>query len=105
MDLLIQDLGDFFSSFVADRGSIALSLLFAAIFLGALAVPRLVTSRSPVQRRLAPLEAPEGDEDSPGLRVRGSQSLWNRLLSRLEKKGSVTKDVKHTSLRLKLTQA
>ncbi len=104
MDALIQDLGDFFSSFAVNRGSIALSLLFAAIFLGALAVPRLVTSRSPVQRRLAPFEPSAVDEDSPGLRARGAQSLWNRILASLEKKASVTKDEKHTSLRLRLMQ-
>jgi tight adherence protein C len=105
MDTLIQDLGDFIGSFAANRGSIALSLLFGAVFLGALAVPRLVTSRSPVQRRLAPLEAPDIDEDSPGLRATGSQSLWNKLLTRLEKKASITKDEKRTSLRLQLMQA
>jgi len=104
MDALIQNLGDFFSSFVVNRGSIALSLLFAAVFLGALAVPRLVTSRSPVQRRLAPFEPSAVDEDSPGLRARGAQSLWNRILASLEKKASVTKDEKHTSLRLRLMQ-
>ncbi len=104
MDVLIQNLGDFFSSFAVNRGSIALSLLFAAVFLGALAVPRLVTSRSPVQRRLAPFEPSAVDEDSPGLRVRGAQSLWNRILASLEKKASVTKDEKQTSLRLRLMQ-
>jgi len=104
MDALIQNLGDFFSSFVVNRGSIALSLLFAAVFLGALAVPRLVTSRSPVQRRLAPFEPSAVDEDSPGLRARGAQSLWNRILASLEKKASVTQDEKHTSLRLRLMQ-
>jgi tight adherence protein C len=104
MDALIQYVGDFFSSFEVNRGSIALSLLFAAVFLGALAVPRLVTSRSPVQRRLAPLDTFAVDEDSPGLRARGAQSLWNRILASLEKKASVTQDEKHTSLRLRLMQ-
>ena len=81
MDSLLQDLSDFFRGFVADRGSIALSLLFVAVFLGALAVPRLVTSRSPVQRRMAPTEPPATAKDGPVLRKSASRSLWNKLLA------------------------
>ncbi len=105
METLIQELGDFFSSFVADRGSIALSLLFAAVFLGVLAVPRLVTSRSPVQRRLAPIELQATTDGSPGLRVRAHQSLWNKLLASLEKRVDFAKEGAKSSLRLKLLQA
>ncbi len=104
MDTLVQDLSDFFSGFVADRGSIALTLLFAAIFLGALAVPRLVTSRSPVQRRLAPTEPRATADDGPVLRKSASRSLWNKLLAGLEKNVSHTDETKRTTLQERLLQ-
>ena len=104
MDSLLQNLGDFISGFVADRGSIALSLLFVAVFLGALTVPRLVTSRSPVQRRLAPDEPRATAEDGPALRRSASQSLWNKLLAGLEKKVSLTDEKKRTTLQEQLVQ-
>jgi tight adherence protein C len=105
VDSLLQDISDFLRGFVADRGSIALSLLFVAVFLGALAVPRMVTSRSPVQRRLAPAEPPATAEDGPRLRTRASQSLWNKLLIGLEKQVSPTEEKKKTTLQERLIQA
>ena len=54
LNSVLQGTSDALRDLFADSAMLPLTLLFLAVFIGILAVPRLVTTRSPVQRRLAP---------------------------------------------------
>ena len=50
LNSVLQGTSDAFRDLFADSAMLPLALLFMAVFIGILAVPRLVTSRSPVDR-------------------------------------------------------
>lgn len=108
MDFLnttIQAFSEFLRTLGGDTASLPLVLLFVAVFLGVLVVPRLVTARGPVERRLAPATQPRSDQDAPSLRPAASVSLWGQLLEGLEKRAVHTDEKKRTTLRTRLMQA
>ena len=100
-----QAFSDAFRDLFADSAMLPLALLGIAVFFAALAVPRLVTSRSPVERRLAPTRQAETVEGAPTLRDGESGSIWNQLLAGLEKRAAPTDETERTTTRMRLVQA
>ena len=105
LNTILQGMNDGFRGFFSDTSMLPLLLLFAAVFIGVLAVPRLVTSRSPVERRLAPTRPVAPIEGAPSLRPGETTSLWGQLLAGLEKRAIPTNEKERTTVRLRLLQA
>jgi len=105
LNSLIQSLSDNFGEFFSDTSTLPLSLLFLAVFIGVLAVPRMVTSRSPVERRLAPTGQIKQVEGAPSLRPGETSSLWSHLLAGLEKRAVPINEKERTTARVRLIQA
>ena len=106
INIILQEANNSLRELFANSSMIPLALLFAAVFLGVLAVPRLVTSRSPVMRRLAPTGVTKTLEGAPRLRAgEGTTSQWSKLLSGLEKRVGPTKENERTAARLRLIRA
>ena len=105
LNTILQGSSDLFRDFFADSSMLPLVLLFAAVFIGVLAVPRLVTSRSPVERRLAPTSQTAPVEGSPTLRSAENTSMWSQLLAGLEKRAIPTNEKERTTARVRLLQA
>ncbi len=104
LNSVLQGTSDAFRDLFADSSMLPLALLFMAVFIGILAVPRLVTSRSPVQRRLAPTGQVTRVEGAPSLRPGESTSMWSQLLAGLEKRAIPTNEKERTTARLRLLQ-
>jgi tight adherence protein C len=101
---ILQGTSDALRDLFADSAMLPLTLLFMAVFIGILAVPRLVTSRSPVQRRLAPTGQVTQVEGAPSLRPGESTSMWSQLLAGLEKRAIPTNEKQRTTARVRLLQ-
>jgi len=101
----MQGSSDALRELFADSSMLPLTLLFLAVFIGILAVPRLVTSRSPVQRRLAPTGQVTQVEGAPSLRPGESTSMWSQILAGLEKRAIPTNEKERTTARVRLLQA
>jgi tight adherence protein C len=101
----MQGSSDALRELFADSAMLPLTLLFVAVFIGILAVPRLVTSRSPVQRRLAPTSQVTQVEGAPSLRPGESTSMWSQILAGLEKRAIPTNEKERTTARVRLLQA
>jgi tight adherence protein C len=103
---IIFDLGEGLRGLMNDTASFPLVLLFFAIMFGVLAVPRMVGTRAPVQRRLGPVGRPRNPTAEVGLRESQTTSLWNQVLSGLEKRAVPAASEKaRTSVRQRLSQA
>ncbi|MEM7225551.1 MAG: type II secretion system F family protein [Pseudomonadota bacterium] len=83
---------------------VILGLVFIAIVIAVLAVSSLVGSRDPVEHRLA-TGTTENDVVAPEVRRDKENSLWNNLVSTLEKHGFPIDQTRESSLRLRLYQA
>jgi tight adherence protein C len=105
LNSILQGSSDVFRDLFADTSMLPLGLLFVAVFIGVLAVPRLVTSRSPVDRRLAPTSPITPVEGSPRLRPGESTSLWGQILSGLEKRAIPVNEKERSTARVRLLQA
>ena len=104
LNSVLQGTSDAFRDLFADSAMLPLALLFMAVFIGILAVPRLVTSRSPVQRRLAPTGQVTQVEGAPSLRPGESTSMWSQVLAGLEKRAIPTNERERTTARVRLLQ-
>ena len=104
LNSVLQGTSDAFRDLFADSSMLPLALLFMAVFIGILAVPRLVTSRSPVERRLAPTGQITQVEGAPSLRPGESTSMWSQVLVGLEKRAIPTNDRERTTARVRLLQ-
>ncbi len=104
LNSVLQGTSDAFRDLFADSAMLPLALLFMAVFIGILAVPRLVTSRSPVERRLAPTGQITQVEGAPSLRPGESTSMWSQLLGGLEKRAIPTNEKDRTTARVRLLQ-
>ncbi len=104
LNSILQGTSDAFRDLFSDSAMLPLTLLFMAVFIGILAVPRLVTSRSPVQRRLAPTGQVTRVEGAPSLRPGESTSMWSQLLAGLEKRAIPTNEKERTTARVRLLQ-
>ncbi len=104
LNSVLQGTSDAFRDLFADSAMLPLALLFMAVFIGILAVPRLVTSRSPVERRLAPTGQITQVEGAPSLRPGESTSIWSQLLVGLEKRAIPTNERERTTARVRLLQ-
>ena len=105
LNSIMQGSSDALRELFADSSMLPLTLLFLAVFIGILAVPRLVTSRSPVQRRLAPTGQVTQVEGAPSLRPGESTSMWSQILAGLEKRAIPTNEKERTTARVRLLQA
>ncbi len=105
LNSIMQGTSDALRDLFADSSLLPLALLFIAVFIGILAVPRLVTSRSPVDRRLAPTSQIKAVEGSPQLRPGESTSMWSQVLGGLEKRAIPTNEKERTTARIRLLQA
>ncbi|HEX9770253.1 MAG TPA: type II secretion system F family protein [Kiloniellales bacterium] len=105
LNSIMQGTSDALRDFFSDASMLPLVLLFTAVFIGVLAVPRLVTSRSPVERRLAPTRPIAQLEGAPTLRPGDNTSLWSQLLAGLEKRAIPTNEKERTTARVRLLQA
>ena len=105
LNSIMQGSSDALRELFADSSMLPLTLLFLAVFIGILAVPRLVTSRSPVQRRLAPTGQVTQVEGAPSLRPGESTSMWSQILAGLEKRAIPTNAKERTTARVRLLQA
>jgi len=105
LNSIMQGSSDAFREFFADSSMLPLTLLFFAVFIGILAVPRLVTSRSPVERRLASTAQITQVEGAPSLRPGESASMWSHILAGLEKRAIPTNEKERTTARVRLLQA
>lgn len=105
LNSILQGSSDAIRDLFTDSSMLPLMLLFLAVFIGVLAVPRLVTSRSPVQRRLAPTSPISQVEGSPTLRPGENTSLWSQLLAGLEKRAIPVNEKERSSARVRLLQA
>ena len=105
LNSILQGSSDLFRDLFADSSMLPLMLLFVAVFLGVLAVPRLVTTRNPVERRLAPTSQAAAVEGSPTLRTAENTSMWSQLLAGLEKRAIPTNEKERTTARVRLLQA
>jgi len=105
LNSIMQGSSDALRELFADSSMLPLTLLFLAVFIGILAVPRLVTTRSPVQRRLAPTGQVTQVEGAPSLRPGESTSMWSQLLAGLEKRAIPTNAKERTTARVRLLQA
>jgi tight adherence protein C len=104
LNSILQGTSDAFRDLFADSAMLPLTLLFLAVFIGILAVPRLVTTRSPVQRRLAPTGQITQVEGAPSLRPGESTSMWSQMLAGLEKRAIPTNEKDRTTARVRLLQ-
>ena len=102
---LIAQMGGSLREMADDTESFPLVLLFFAVLLGVLAVPRMLGSRNPVQRRLIPSAQPRSSSEPVSLRDSQSTSLWNQLLLGLEKRAVPAGDKQRTTVRTRLSQA
>ncbi len=105
LNTILQGSSDAFRGLFTDTSMLPLALLFLAVFIGVLAVPRLVTSRSPVDRRLAPTSPISQVEGSPTLRPGENTSLWGQLLAGLEKRAIPVNEKERSTARVRLLQA
>ena len=105
LNSIMQGSSDALRELFADSSMLPLTLLFLAVFIGILAVPRLVTTRSPVQRRLAPTGQVTQVEGAPSLRPGESTSMWSQILAGLEKRAIPTNKNERTTARVRLLQA
>ncbi len=105
LNSIMQGSSDALRELFADSSMLPLTLLFLAVFIGILAVPRLVTTRSPVQRRLAPTGQVTQVEGAPSLRPGESTSMWSQILAGLEKRAIPTNETERTTARVRLLQA
>jgi tight adherence protein C len=105
LNSILQGSSEAIRDLFTDASMLPLTLLFLAVFIGVLAVPRLVTSRSPVQRRLAPTSPISQVEGSPTLRPGENTSMWGQLLAGLEKRAVPVNEKERTSARVRLLQA
>ena len=105
LNSIMQGSSDALRELFADSSMLPLTLLFLAVFIGILAVPRLVTTRSPVQRRLAPTGQVTQVEGAPSLRPGESTSMWSQILAGLEKRAIPTNEKERTTARVRLLQA
>ena len=89
-----------------DGGSLylILGLVFLAVVIAVLAVSSLVGTRNPVEHRLAP-HVTDSDVVAPEVRRDRQNSLWNNLVTTLEKHGFPMDRERESSLRLRLYQA
>ena len=104
-DGLAQATGNTLHQVFADAATLPLLLVFLAVFVGVLAVPRLITSRSPVERRLAPSRPVAPVEGAPTLRPGETGSMWSQLMTGLEKRAIPTSEKERTTARVRLMQA
>ena len=89
-----------------DSGTFPLVVLFIAVVLGVMAVPKIVGTRKPVQRRLASTAGKaDVDPSAPSLRPVESSTLWNQLLLGLEKRAVPAHEKKRTTIRGRLVLA
>lgn len=105
LNSILQGSSDAFRELFTDTSMLPLVLLFLAVFIGVLAVPRLVTSRSPVERRLAPTGQITQVEGAPSLRPGESTSMWSQMLVGLEKRAIPANETERTTARVRLLQA
>jgi len=105
LNSILQGSSDAIRGLFTDTSMLPLTLLFLAVFVGVLAVPRLVTSRNPVERRLAPTSPISQVEGSPTLRAGENTSLWGQLLAGLEKRAIPVNEKERSSARVRLLQA
>ena len=105
LNSILQGSSDAFRELFTDSSMLPLVLLFLAVFIGVLTVPRLVTSRSPVERRLAPTGQITQVEGAPSLRPGESTSMWSQMLAGLEKRAIPTNETERTTARVRLLQA
>ncbi len=94
-------------SLFSDSISSPLVILFIAVVVGVMAVPKIVGTRKPVHRRLASTvgKADAADPLAPSLRPVESSALWNQLLLGLEKRTSPANSKQRTTIRARLVQA
>jgi len=104
LNSILQGTSDGFRDLFADSAMLPLALLFMAVFIGILAVPRLVNPRSPVERRLAPTGRVTQVEGAPSLRPGESTSMWSQVLAGLEKRAIPTNERERTTARVHLLQ-
>jgi tight adherence protein C len=104
LNSFFQGTGDGFRDLFADSSMLPLALLFMAVFIGILAVPRLVNTRSPIERRLASTGRVKQVEGAPSLRPGESTSMWNQMLAGLEKRAIPTNDKERSTARIRLLQ-
>ncbi len=102
---IISELSEGVRGLANDTSSFPLVLLFIAVMLGVLAVPRMLGSRNPIQRRLIPTAQPGSSSGPVSLRDSQSSSLWNQLLQGLEKRAVPAGDKQRTTVRMRLAQA
>jgi len=105
LNTILQGTSEIFRDLFADSSMLPLALLFLAVFIGVLAVPRLVTSRGPVERRLAPTSPITAVEGAPTLRPGDGNSVWSQVLAGLEKRAIPTNEKERTTARVRLMQA
>jgi tight adherence protein C len=105
LNSILQGSSDALRELFTDTSMLPLVLLFLAVFIGVLAVPRLVTSRSPVERRLAPTGQITQVEGAPSLRPGESTSMWSQMLVGLEKRAIPANETERTTARVRLLQA
>jgi tight adherence protein C len=105
LNSILQGSSDALRELFTDSSMLPLVLLFLAVFIGILAVPRLVTSRSPVERRLAPTGQITQVEGAPSLRPGESTSMWSQMLVGLEKRAIPANETERTTARVRLLQA
>ena len=105
LNAILQGTSNSLRELFADTSMLPLALLFTAVFIGVLAVPRLVNSRNPVQRRLAPTGVTKSVEGAPRLRPGENSSLWGQILNGLEKRAIPVNEKQRTTARVRLMQA
>ncbi len=81
-----------------------LGLVFVAVVIAVLAVSSMVGARDPVEHRLA-TGTPDTDVVVPDIRRDDEHSLWNKMISTLERHGFPLDRERESSLRLRLYQA
>ncbi len=106
LNSITLQIADGLRTLFSDSISSPLFILFIAVVLGVMAVPKIVGTRKPVHRRLAPtVGKTEADPSAPSLRPVESSALWNQLLLGLEKRASPAKAKQRTTISTRLVQA
>lgn len=99
---LMRQLGFLSDSLLQNPAGLPLVLVFAAVFVGVLAVGGMLTSTSRAQRRLS-----QGSPVAVGSTVRGTEqaSFWNQRLKTLEKRIGSLSEGERSKLRVRMMQA
>ena len=105
LDSIVLSIVNGLRSLTGDTATFPLVLMFLAIVLGVLTVPRLVKARDAVPRRLASAPQAAAAAGSQSLRPRESDSLWNQLLTGLEKRAVPAGTKTRTTVRMRMIQA